>query len=500
MGAPTISEQLANVDTSQLLWFKNRLNQLNRRRRWNTPQARVMKAIFHDGYKRVFIRKGRKAGGTEAISYVPVRIAGLFENVAAYIIGPTHSHQREIIWANQRLQKMVPFQWEWKPNEKDTRLIFPDNNSFIKVHGADDYRKLDGIEGDVFVFDELRDHDPRAYDNCYPNIAARDAIWIVCGKPPKNKDNFYYTLEQEIRDDPDWFFIHWSIWDNAEFLPGGREWIENEKKKYYARGDWDEWQVQYEAKYCFGGKQQVLPHFDSTPYPHGHVAPYEVIENHISQDKRKLRWFTVIDPGFATCFAVLFCCINDYTGHIFVLDEIYETRRHELAIHKIWDRVKRKEWELYPGGKWRRIYDSAAPAFPQEVRSRFGNSWHFQPTKKQEGDEDTYFRMLNTAFYLNNILIASRCKGLIKEAENYETDVNNGYPDKNNHQLDNLRYLLKMSNYKLIDKPEDIIVVPAYENVVTLEEGIAEMESRNDWVSAILNQDLSIPIVDDDFF
>ncbi len=31
-------------------------------------------------------------------------------------------------------------------------MVFNDTNSFIKVHGADNYKSMVGIEGDVFVF------------------------------------------------------------------------------------------------------------------------------------------------------------------------------------------------------------------------------------------------------------------------------------------------------------------------------------------------------------
>ena len=190
---------------------------------FNDPQKEVIKAIFQDGYKRLFLRKGRKGGGTESILYPVCRIAGTLDNRACYIIGPTHATQREILWSNQRLQRYVPSSWIKTPREWDTRLVL-NNGSYVKVWGANDWKNMVGVEGDIFVFDELADHDPRAYMNCYPNIASRDAVWIVLGAPPvqRVKSSFYYKLEQQIRKDPDWKFIQWPTWENSDFLPGGR--------------------------------------------------------------------------------------------------------------------------------------------------------------------------------------------------------------------------------------------------------------------------------------
>lgn len=490
----TDQEELVRLDH-----YATRVGELNEGLRWHAKQQEVLKAIFKDGKKRIFIRKGRKGGGTQTLLYPAVRLAGCFDNIAAYIIGPQYNLQREIVWNNNRLRNMIPKKWNVQYKEFDARAKFP-NGSFIKVQGADNYKSMVGIEGDLFIFDELKDHDPRAYKNCYPNVASRDAIWIVCGAPPKNKSNFYYKLEQQIKDDPDWFFIHWSTWDNADNLPGGREWIQNEKETYYRNGNWDEWETEWEARYVFGGKLTVLSAFR----PEGdnsHVMPIEVLDAMISKDKHKLKWFSIFDPGFSTCFGVVFACINPYTSEIFILDEIYETNRNNLSVNEIWPRVRAIEQQLYPGGNWRRIYDSAAPGFPQEVRSRWGSQFKFQPTFKQEDDEDKYFRIWNGALATNRFYIASRCVNTVFEMENYLTDEDGGYPDENNHQLDCIRYLLKAANYTYNSKPDDRIQLSDMRRGYTIAEDLEEKEDKNDIVGMIENgTDDDFGVLDPDFY
>lgn len=462
---------LSQQELAVLDRYTDRLEQLHRGKKFHAKQQEVIKAIFEKGYKRIFIRKGRKGGGTQTLLYPLARIAGCFSNAACYIIGPQYNLQKEIIWANNRMRNFIPKEWAPVFKEQEARVVFPQTRSFIKVQGADNYKTMVGIEGDVFIFDELKDHDPRAYQNCYPNLASRDAIWIVCGAPPANKSNFYYKLEQEIRQDPRWFFIHWSTWDNAEFLPGGREWIQAEKEQYYRNGNWDIWESEYEAKYIFGGKRTVLSAF-RTDGDNSHVVPTDVLLAQTARDRNKLNWYSVFDPGFATCFAVGFFAHNPYTSEVFLLDEIYETNRSKLSVNDIWPRVAAIEGALNPNGKWRRVYDSAAPGFPQEVKARWGKHLTFTPTYKEKDDEDKYFRIINGAFATNRFFVASRCVHIIAEMENYLTDENGEYPDRDNHGLDLTRYCFKRMNYTYNEKQYDIMKLSDSPMGHTVEEDI----------------------------
>lgn len=480
---PTKKQLTNQAELNTLAAYATRLEQFHRGKKFHAKQREVLNAIFEKGYKRIFIRKGRKGGGTHTLLYPAVRLAGCFDNMACYIIGPQYNLQREIVWNNNRLRNYIPKEWNANFKEFEARVKFP-NGSFIKVQGADNYKSMVGIEGDLFIFDEMKDHDPRAYKNCYPNVASRDAIWIVCGAPPKNKSNFYYKLEQEIKDDPDWFFIHWSTWDNAEFLPGGAEWIQNEKETYYKNGNWDEWETEWEARYVFGGKRTVLSAFR----PDGsdaHVVPTELLLDRVLPDARHLRWFQVYDPGFATCFAVVFAAINPYTSEVFILDEIYETDRNKLSVNDIWPRVQAKEAALNPGGKWRRIYDSAAPGFPNEVRARWGRQYGFQPTFKEKDDEDKYFRIWNGALATNRMWIASRCSALIFEMENYLTEEDGRYVDADNHGLDCMRYLLKAANYGFNEKQLEIQHIPDLPRGYTIADDLAEKKHDDKLMEAV---------------
>lgn len=470
-----------------------RLEELHAGKQFHKYQAAVFNAIFKEGKKRIFIRKGRKGGGTETALYPLARIAGTMPGSACYMIGPTQKLQSEIVWQNRRLHNFIPKSWNAKGNEQENRMRLP-NESFIKIEGANDPDALRGILGDAFIWDEYKDQNPLAMENCYPNVMSRDALWMVLGTPPTKKTNHYYIKEREIRQDPDWAFFHWTAWDNP-FLPGGHEFLEAEKAKYVARGDWDLWEIEYEANYVFNSNRKVIPDFTDE-----NKLPRSTIMSMLSRDKKNLKWFTAIDPGYATCFAVLFACVNPYTNQIFWLDEIYSTDRRENAARDMWPEIQRRQKRLYDG-KWTTIYDNAGESFAVEVhainRDR-GDKAVLVPTFKQKSDEDAWFRVLNSVFALKEqSYVAEECKQFIWELEEYETDEKDNYVDAHNHLLDDARYILKYAQFNPVLKQ---LVVKKTNNeplkAQTIEQYFETQERKND-VAGYGGMDAAFSIGDD---
>lgn len=437
----------------------DRLEELHRGKQFHSFQKAVAKAIFKDGYKRIFVRKGRKGGGTELPGlYVPVRIAGTLPNKSCYIIGPTQRLESEVLWDNRRLHNYFPKEWGAESNEKDKRIRLP-NGSFVKVEGANDPDAARGWEADCFIWDEYKDQNPLSMEACYPNVMARDGIWVVIGTPPTKKENHYYQLEQQIKHDKDWKVFHWTSWDNP-FLPGGHEYLKKEKEKYYARGDWDQWEIEYEANYVFNARRKVLPNFTEE-----NKQPRAVLLERLKRDARHVKWLTIVDPGYATCFGVLFVGYNPYTAEMFRLDEIYSLDRSKNSVRDMWPLIESKQKELYlegfKGGKWTTVYDSAALFFHVEVTAFLreqGRKTKIVPCSKAPSDEDDYFRAINGSYKMGRSWTALECVNYIREAENYETDEHDSYPDEQNHLLDCDRYGYKFVNYTQNLKLESVEV------------------------------------------
>ena len=457
-GRPTKEE----AERKELANYAQRLQELHAHHTFHPAQQKVIRAIFNEGKTHLFCRKGRKGGGTEASLYPAVRMAGLFDNQIIYLVYPTHKLGVDIIWKSGRLKNFIPKEWGVRFKESDTSAIFP-NGSFIQVLGADNWKAMVGMEFDLCVMDELKDHDPRAYENMYPNRMSRNGIWMILGAPPYNNSNFYYKKEQEaLGNEKLWSFHKWSIWDNT-YLPYDKnmytsreEYLADLKAEYERKGDWDLWRVEWEAEYIFGGRLNVFPNF----LEEKHIVPHDELMARIDKDKHQLIWWQGFDPGYATCFASLFVAYNPYSSEVYFLDEIYETRRDKNNVHTMWPRICEKADGLYKGAEWMRVYDSAAANFPPEVRAQFGTNLSFIPIHKEKDDQDKYCRLLNSAFALDRAFISDRCGKLRWEIENYILDKNDEYPKRDDHAIDAARYIFKMLHWNPVETQRP---VPQYQ-------------------------------------
>jgi uncharacterized protein (DUF736 family) len=453
-----------------------KLSQLHKDKKFFRQQLDVFNAIFRDGYKRIFIRKGRKAGGTETVIYPLVRTAGLIPYSSCFLIGPTLVQQAEIVWQNRRLQQFIPKEWNPTFLEQEKRVRFP-NESFIKVDGAEDPNRARGYEPDIIAWDERKDHNNLSLESCYPNLLAKDGIWIEFGSPPTKKTNGYYIREMQAKEDPDWKVFIWTAWDNP-FVSD--EWLTKEKKKYYDMGMGHVWESEYEAEYVFDGARKVIPNFREK-----HKAPRSILMEKLERDKKSLKWVACIDPGYATCFAVLFVAYNPYTSEIFFLDEIYSTEKESNSAKEMWPKIEEKQKALWQG-EWTNLYDSAALSFAVEVRALVkeeGRQVKLVPTKKEKGDEDAYFRVLNGIFSdVGQGWVSKENKYFILEMEDYETDENGKYPNFQNHLLDDARYILKHLRYTHRLQQATTQIIPVHQKPSTLRDFFEEDRRKNDMV------------------
>lgn len=425
-----------------LLEKKAKLEAFQKRWTPHSKQKEIIRAIFNDGYKRVFIMAGRKFGKTEIAMYIAGRVAALKPSAAAYIIGPTRKQEAEILWQNGRLQSFLP-DFGQTVRDSDYRIIFP-NKSFIKIDGSENHQSYRGTQYDVMIIDEFADSDPRFYAASYPNLLARGGVLVIIGTAPY-KEGPYTKLADEWKKRKDAIFFTGSSWDNDR-LPDGKEWLEAERKEYHARGEFREWEIEFEGKFIPGGAGAVFPNFDTKK----HVFDHQTILSLIYRDRHKMQWFVTADPGTTSVFGGLFIAYNPYTASVYVLDEIYEKdqgRTHSMAIR---DTISRKKEELWPGSpehKWTYIYDEAAAWFRQEMAQ---HDMAFIPSIKAYNEKSFGISMMRSMMARKNtFLVSEKCKNFIWEMQNYAVLPNGTIPDKDDHCIDPFRYFLGVSGYQL---------------------------------------------------
>lgn len=364
---------------------------------------------------------------------------------------PTRKLARKIIWENKRAKKFIPSGWKVSFIESRNAIEFEDTGSVLAIDGSDEYESLVGQEFDIFVGDEIKEWKRIAYEEMYPNRAARDGIWIVGGSRPmvNNEGGVLYeellSMAKAMKDR--WGVHSFTSADNPFF---GDD-IEVLRRQYEASNTLDIFYTQYLNLPYRGGKRLLFPAYNEQM-----VHPHDALMSVLRPDRENLQYFMCLDPGFATCFAVLFAAYNPYTSEIIILDEIYETNRMNTLVHKLWPRIFERVLEFTPwdssGASWRAIYDyGTRPELPFEIRSQFPkHEVPFVPTVKsgkKDEDRDAWCRRYNEAMSQGMVRFSGRCLKTVWETENYYLDENGRYPTENDHQIDNLRYLLKYLNY-----------------------------------------------------
>lgn len=422
--------------------YKHRLKELHDSWQAKPHQAKVINAIFgKEQKKRIFIRGGRKSGKTEFILYLAHRFSINPKKICS-IIGPSLKQQKKIVWNNRRLPDFAPRTWERDVRESESMVRFP-NYSFIEVDGSENSEAHRGEEQDLLILDELKDHTHDSYEAMYPNLASRDGTLVVIGSPPRDKENLYYKLEQAALNDPDWLVVHWTPWDNDNI---SRQWLEKEKKSYYMRGDGYLWESEYEAKYVFGGKDAVFSPFNEKK----HVVPHDVLEATIERDKGQLDYFILSDPGNRICHANLLIAYSPKTGHVYVLDEVYETLQAETATSILYPRILSMVEEICPFAKPFHVYDEAALWFATEVNALFREkSFPMTPTNKAAKDKETSMGIIKTCMASDKLIISDRCTNLKEEILGYYLDEKGRYPKIRDHAIDGLRYFFDFVDYDI---------------------------------------------------
>jgi len=412
--------------------------------RWQPHDAQIQigKALIADRCKDVFAQCGRNFGKTELVAYLLWRWAWTFPGSENYYFSPFMKQSREILWASRRVQTLGPEDWIEKVNEQEMRIYFK-NGSFIKLDGSDNVEAYRGVKPKgLTIFDEFKDFREEFFEAYDPNRAAFDTPLFIIGTPPEFEGQFN-RIATSWASDPSKRFFEFSTSSNPHIQ---KDWLKKKQAELYARGEGDKWEREYQAKFVRGGSKRIFPMLKDAM-----IKSHAALMSEIAKDRRKLEWFCWADPAGASTFAVLFAAINPYTRHVYFLDEIYEQRQEEMTVQKIGARIMRMTKELYPG-EWRFGYDEAEAWFRNEMLEHFDLS--FEPTQKAKNDKTSGLSLLKDIMLENKLTVSSRCQKLFWELDNYRKDDEGRIVKKNDHLIDDARYILSAAHYSLNETVE----------------------------------------------
>lgn len=421
--------------------------------RLHKGQIEVLSNFYKQGKSLVICPSGRKFGKSETALYFLWRHAMLNPRSACFYVTPTNVGGRKIVWDTWRMQRFLEkdseaFADPKKIKNNDMMVRFR-NGSFIQVVGSDNFGVANGLTPDIAVYDEFKLFHPRWHIDFAPNLVAKAAQLLIIGTLPtpgdKNYDQYFEVLES-AKTDPSAAIARKTTFDNPiNHLPRQKKAIEDEIQRLRDRGEEDVVQREYYSNIIAGGKRAIFPMFN----PDKHVHKHEKLIQEIQRDRKRLEWYWVADPGSTTVFAMLFCCVNRYTGDVYILDELYETDAHNTTVGAIVPRGESKCLELFPEGNvkddWFKVADEAAAWFMNETMSRF--DIYFSPAEKWKGTKEEGLSVIKDQLIHNCIKISDRCKNLIEEIQLYSKDGNGKIAKWKDHTVDCFRYLNLAAHY-----------------------------------------------------
>lgn len=410
----------------------------------HSGQALVIRELFQNETKDIFVQAGRNWGKTELMCYMLWRYAMSHPGSENYYFSPYQRQSREILWASSRLQRFGPEAWiEGKPNDSEMRVRFK-NGSFIKVDGSDNVESYRGVKPrGISVFDEFKDFRPEFFEAYDPNRAAHDSPLLIIGTPPDRECQFLKVAADFRANDNKRFFKA----PSSENPHISKDWLDKKKHELITRGEEDVWQREYLAEYVPGGVSKIFPMLKTDI-----IKPKHQMLAALLRDRKKLQWYCVADPAAASVFAVLFIALNPYTKRWYVLDEMYETDQARMSTRVIGRAIEDKIDELYPEGDWYRVYDEAEAWWANEMLDAFSEAWH--PTQKAAHDKEGGLSLIKDVLNAQLLQLSDTCPKLFWEMDNYYKDKKGKIPKLHDHLIDTLRYALHAAHYSLNEETE----------------------------------------------
>ncbi len=418
--------------------------------RWNPHDGQIPIGhdLFYGGVKNIFAVCGRNFGKTELAAYALWRWAKQFPNTENYIFEPYLKQAREILWASQRIQTFGPQDWIADINQSELRITFT-NGSFIKLEGSDNTAAMAGIKPKgLIVYDEFKDHRKESIDNFEPNRAAHDVPALFIGTPPEFRNHFVDYMEL-AKGDPDWTFHHAPTSTNPHIK---RTWLEKKKREILKLGEPERWTRDYEAIYIVGGKNSIFPMFNNRHRPRfDEVAP---------KDLNKWVLIVSFDPAASSVFGVLCALYNPFKKQTILFEEFYISEAAEMTARQVYARVQEKVIKKYEGKvkDIRFVYDEAAAFFRNEMNEVA--NWWLEASQKSELGIEGYINLIRTVINKGLLTTCVNLEKFIWEMESYIKDDKGRIPDKDDHLINCLSYMLQALGYNLenLNEPDKLEV------------------------------------------
>lgn len=414
--------------------------------RWvpHEGQIPIGRAIFYDGFKKLFICCGRSFGKSQTAAYVVSRVA--LENPCStnFLFGPFIGQMKEIYWSPKLIQNIVGQENIESENSTEMRIILK-NGSMIRVCGAENYEAFRGVKltpGSICLIEESKDIRKEFLDAFLPNLSVNDPILMMIGTPPYRENHFVHYMNHAQKSD-DWFY-YWAPSDVNPHI--SKDFLAQQKAFLIENGMEDVWLAEYEARYTLGGHRSVFPMVPR--------MPIKTLDEAWPKDSNKWILHVGFDPASTSVFAVVFFLFNPFTKKVISVGEIYESRPEFCTARKIRDAVNDKIKTFTKKGikSIEMTYDSAARWFRGEIAD-IDDTWWLSPCDKSQGlqGEISCWRGVLSHGHFE---WSDATPKLRWEMENYILDEKGRLPDKDDHAWQAGAYILKAMGFDFTETLE----------------------------------------------
>ena len=417
-------------------------------------QIPIGRAIFYEGFKKIFVCCGRSFGKSQLAAYITVRIALEYPNTTNYIFAPFIGQAKEIYWTPKLLHKLIPDEMIESANSTEMRITLT-NGSMIKVCGADNYEAYRGVKlspNSICVIEETKDVKKEFLDAFLPNLSVNDPILLMIGTPPY-KENHFIDYMKHAQSDPSWFYYHAKTEVNPYV---SKDFLEQQKAFLIANGMEDVWLSEYEATFTLGGHRSVFPMIAK--------AGSSILDDIWPKDSNKWTLWVGLDPASSSTFGVIFFLMNPFTRKVIAVDEIHETRPDFMSARKMFVAVNEKVDALKKRGikEVNYVYDNAARWFKTEINDiDKDGSWWLTPCDKSSGLQGEISAWRGVVAH-GLFTFTNKSKELKRELDNYILDEKGRLPDKEDDLMQAGAYALRAMGFdyhenlepKPIDKVE----------------------------------------------
>jgi hypothetical protein len=427
------------------------------------PQVEMISALLWGGVTKLVCEWGRQTGKTEGL----IALFGIWGQMnpgsQSYYFAPLLTQAREIIWVSGRILKILPSNWIDDFKETESRLYFSSSRfCYLKVDGCDKVDRSRGIAptNGLVALDECRDMRESMIDVVMPALKVGHCSLVATSSPPEDLNpypreperlHWFCEFADEARNAPQSKYLHFATVDNPHFP---KEELAKERARYEGMGKLYIYEREYEGRRVYGKTGYEYPMLKDTQryiFPH-----YSLMEEIRRSRGYNYEWYCMTDPAGSgdggrksvSAWAWLFIAINKHTRKIYFLDEIYEQDKARMATTVLWPEALVKMMELHDiFESWRCHYDEAETWFANQmaISYRVSFSQSFKASKSREEG----IRLWSDIFLGEQACFSDRCVHTFWEFSNYQ-----GLGSRRNHCVDLGRYVLNVSSWSQVTKPE----------------------------------------------